>query len=46
MVDIPLGATEDRVCGSTNLEKTLSEQVKAFEPELLAKANCGIIYIE
>jgi magnesium chelatase subunit I len=33
MVDLPLGATEDRVCGSINIEKTLSEGVKAFEPQ-------------
>jgi magnesium chelatase subunit I len=38
MVDLPLGATEDRVCGTIDIEKALSEGVKAFEPGLLAKA--------
>ena len=37
MVDLPLGATEDRVCGTIDIEKALSEGVKAFEPGLLAK---------
>jgi magnesium chelatase subunit I len=37
MVDLPLGATEDRVCGTI---------VKAFEPGLLAKANRGILYVD
>ena len=32
MVDLPLGATEDRVCGTIDIEKALSEGVKAFEP--------------
>ena len=42
MIDLPLGATEDRVCGTIDIEKALSEGVKAFEPGLLAKANRGI----
>ncbi|XHU95271.1 MAG: magnesium chelatase ATPase subunit I [cyanobacterium endosymbiont of Rhopalodia gibba] len=46
MVDLPLGATEDRICGSIDIEKALSEGVKAFEPGLLAKANRGIIYVD
>ncbi|MFN5855321.1 MAG: ATP-binding protein, partial [Pseudanabaenaceae cyanobacterium] len=46
MVDLPLGATEDRVCGTIDIEKALSEGVKAFEPGLLAKANRGILYID
>ncbi len=46
MVDLPLGATEDRVCGTIDLEKALSEGVKAFELGLLAKANRGILYID
>ncbi len=44
MVDLPLGATEDRVCGTIDIEKALTEGVKAFEPGLLAKANRGILY--
>ena len=46
MVDLPLGATEDRVCGTIDLEKALTEGVKAFEPGLLAKANRGILYVD
>ncbi|NJL09265.1 MAG: magnesium chelatase ATPase subunit I [Calothrix sp. SM1_7_51] len=46
MVDLPLGATEDRVCGSIDIEKALSEGIKAFEPGLLAKANRGILYVD
>jgi Mg-chelatase subunit ChlI len=43
LVELPLGATEDRVCGTIDVEKALSEGVKAFEPGLLAKANRGIL---
>lgn len=46
MVDLPLGATEDRVCGTIDIEKALSEGTKAFEPGLLAKANRGILYVD
>ena len=46
MVDLPLGATEDRVCGTIDIEKALSEGVKAFEPGLLAKVNRGILYVD
>ncbi|MBD3561764.1 magnesium chelatase ATPase subunit I, partial [Planktothrix sp. FACHB-1355] len=46
MVDLPLGATEDRVCGTIDIEKALSLGVKAFEPGLLAKANRGILYVD
>ena len=46
MVDLPLGATEDRVCGTIDLEKALTEGIKAFEPGLLAKANRGILYVD
>ena len=46
MVDLPLGATEDRVCGTIDIEKALTEGIKAFEPGLLAKANRGILYID
>jgi len=46
MVDLPLGATEDRVCGTIDMEKALTKGVKAFEPGLLAKANRGILYVD
>ena len=46
MVDLPLGATEDRVCGTIDIEKALTEGVKAFEPGLVAKANRGILYVD
>ncbi len=46
MVDLPLGATEDRVCGTIDIEKALAEGIKAFEPGLLAKANRGILYVD
>ena len=46
MVDLPLGATEDRLCGTIDIEKALSECVRAFEPGLLAKANRGLLYVD
>lgn len=46
MIDLPLGATEDRVCGTIDMEKALTEGVKAFEPGLLASANRGILYVD
>ena len=46
MVDLPLGATEDRVCGTIDIEKALLDGTKAFEPGLLAKANRGILYVD
>ena len=46
MVDLPLGATEDRVCGTIDIEKALTEGIKAFEPGLLAKANRGLLYVD
>ena len=45
MVDLPLGATEDRVYGTIDIEKALTEGTKAFEG-LLAKANRGILYVD
>ena len=45
-VDLPLGATEDRVVGALDLERALGEGVKAFEPGLLARANGGFLYID
>jgi magnesium chelatase subunit I len=46
VVDLPLGATEDRVVGALDLERALGEGVKAFEPGLLARANRGFLYID
>ena len=46
VVDLPLGSTEDRVVGSIDLEKALSQGIKSFEPGLLAKANRGFLYID
>ncbi|MDX2259552.1 MAG: magnesium chelatase ATPase subunit I [Hyphomicrobiaceae bacterium] len=46
VVDLPLGATEDRVVGALDLERALSRGEKAFEPGLLAKANRGFLYID
>ena len=46
VVDLPLGATEDRVVGALDLERALSQGVKAFEPGLLARANRGYLYID
>uniref|UniRef100_A0A7S2ZYS1 Mg-protoporphyrin IX chelatase n=1 Tax=Rhodosorus marinus TaxID=101924 RepID=A0A7S2ZYS1_9RHOD len=46
MVDLPLGATEDRLCGTIDIEKALKDGVKTFEPGLLAKANRGILYVD
>jgi magnesium chelatase subunit I len=46
VVDLPLGATEDRVVGSLDLERALTMGVRAFEPGLLARANRGFLYID
>ena len=46
MVDLPLGATEDRVVGALDLELALTRGEKAFEPGLLARANRGFLYID
>jgi len=46
VVDLPLGATEDRIVGSLDIEKALSQGVKSFEPGILAKANRGYLYID
>jgi magnesium chelatase subunit I len=46
VVDLPLGATEDRVVGALDLEKALHHGEKAFEPGLLAKAHRGFLYID
>jgi len=46
VVDLPLGATEDRVVGALDLERALTQGEKAFEPGLLAAANRGFLYID
>jgi magnesium chelatase subunit I len=46
VVDLPLGATEDRVLGSLNLEHALAHGEKRFEPGLLAQANRGYLYVD
>lgn len=46
VVDLPLGATEDRVVGALDLERALTKGEKAFEPGLLARANRGYLYID
>ncbi|WIA09653.1 hypothetical protein OEZ85_009040 [Tetradesmus obliquus] len=46
LIELPLGATEDRICGTIDIEKALTEGVKAFEPGLLARANRGILYVD
>ena len=46
VVDLPLGATEDRVVGALDLEKALTQGEKAFEPGLLARAHRGFLYID
>lgn len=46
VIDLPLGATEDRVVGALDLERALTRGEKAFEPGLLAKAHRGFLYID
>jgi len=46
VVDLPLGATEDRVVGALDLEKALSQGIKSFAPGLLAQAHRGFLYID
>jgi magnesium chelatase subunit I len=46
IVDLPLGATEDRVVGALDLERALTQGIKAFEPGLLARAHRGFLYID
>ena len=46
VVDLPLGATEDRVVGALDLERALARGEKHFEPGLLARAHRGFLYID
>ncbi|MCB1519071.1 MAG: magnesium chelatase ATPase subunit I [Hyphomicrobiaceae bacterium] len=46
VVDLPLGATEDRIVGALDLERALTRGEKVFEPGLLARANRGFLYID
>ncbi len=46
VIDLPLGATEDRVVGALDLERALTQGVRAFEPGLLARAHRGFLYID
>src|SRR5579883_1466106 len=46
LVNLPVGATDDRVVGSLNLERALTTGQRAFEPGLLASAHRGILYID
>lgn len=46
VVDLPLGATEDRVVGALDIERALVEGVQTFAPGLLARANRGFLYID
>ncbi|MEP6569578.1 MAG: magnesium chelatase ATPase subunit I [Acidobacteriota bacterium] len=46
VVELPLGATEDRVCGTIDIEQALSSGFKRFEAGLLARANRGFLYID
>ena len=46
MVELPLGATEDRVCGTINLKEILSGGSSTFEPGLLARATRGLLYVD
>ena len=46
VVNLPVGATEDRVVGTIDIERALKEGIKALEPGILADANRGILYID
>ncbi len=46
VIELPLGATEDRVVGTLDIEKALSEGIKALQPGILAEVNQGILYID
>ncbi|MEU0743215.1 putative cobaltochelatase [Streptomyces sp. NPDC006134] len=46
MVELPVGASEDRLVGALDIERALAEGVKAFEPGLLAQAHRGLLYVD
>ena len=46
VIDLPLGATEDRVTGALDIERALVNGEKAFQPGLLAKADQGVLYVD
>ncbi|BCB88940.1 VWA domain-containing protein [Phytohabitans suffuscus] len=46
LVELPVGATEDRVVGTLDIQRALSEGVKAYEPGLLATAHRGLLYVD
>lgn len=46
LVELPVGATEDRVIGSLNLERALSDGVSDYEPGILAAAHRGLLYVD
>jgi magnesium chelatase subunit D len=46
LIELPVGATEDRLIGSLDLERALSEGVRAYQPGLLAAAHRGVLYVD
>src|SRR3954470_14267867 len=46
LVELPVGATEDRLVGSLDLERALTEGVRAYQPGLLAAAHRGVLYVD
>lgn len=46
LVELPVGASEDRLVGSLDLERALTEGVRAYEPGLLAQAHRGVLYVD
>jgi magnesium chelatase subunit D len=46
LVELPVGATEDRLVGALDLQRALTEGIKAYEPGLLAAAHRGLLYVD